>query len=176
MPPQSVAVAYRRFVFDTVGLFDETFDACEDLEFNYRVARAGLTCYFTPRVGVRYVPRSSLAGLFRQMARYGRGRVRLLRKHPETFTLSGFVPAAFLVGALAGPLLALAWPALWWVYGGVLALYVSAVLLVSAALSVRERSLRLFPLLAAVFATVHVGAGSGLLLEGIAGNKAGLRL
>ena len=27
-----------------------------------------------------------LAGLFRQMVRYGRGRVRLLRKHPETFS------------------------------------------------------------------------------------------
>jgi succinoglycan biosynthesis protein ExoA len=167
VPPQSVAVAYRRPVFDTVGLFDEAFDACEDVEFNHRVARAGLTCYFTPRVGVRYVPRSSLAGLFRQMVRYGRGRMRLLRKHPETFTLSGFVPAAFLLGAFTGPLLALAWPALWWLYGGVLALYVSAVLVFSAALSFRERSLRLFPLLAAVFATVHAGAGSGLLLEAV---------
>src|SRR5262249_28297838 len=34
VPPQSVAVAYRRRVFDAVGLFDETFDACEDVEFN----------------------------------------------------------------------------------------------------------------------------------------------
>src|SRR5262249_36762545 len=78
VPPQSVAVAYRRSVFETVGLFDETFDACEDVEFNHRVAQAGLSCFFTPRIGVRYYPRASLAGLFRQMARYGRGRVRLL--------------------------------------------------------------------------------------------------
>ena len=50
VPPQSVAVAYRRSVFETVGLFDEAFDACEDVEFNHRAARAGLRCYFTPRV------------------------------------------------------------------------------------------------------------------------------
>ena len=52
VPPQSVAVAYRREVFERIGYFDESFDACEDVEFNHRAARAGLTCYFTPRVGV----------------------------------------------------------------------------------------------------------------------------
>src|SRR5262249_2194741 len=86
VPPHSVAVAYRRSVFETVGLFDETFDACEDVELNHRVARAGMRCYFTPRVAVHYYPRSCLTGLFRQMMRYGAGRVRLLRKHPETFS------------------------------------------------------------------------------------------
>src|SRR5579885_3466732 len=70
--PQSVAVAYRREVFEAVGLFDESFDACEDVELNHRVARAGLRCFFTPRVAVRYHPRASLGGLFRQLARYGR--------------------------------------------------------------------------------------------------------
>ena len=103
VPPHSVAVAYRRGVFDTVGLFDERFDACEDVEFNHRVARAGLKCWFTPRVQVHYYPRASLVGLFRQMVRYGRGRIRLLRKHPETFSLPGFVPAAFLAGVVLGP-------------------------------------------------------------------------
>ncbi|HKB40503.1 MAG TPA: glycosyltransferase, partial [Gemmataceae bacterium] len=39
--PQSVAVAYRREVFEAVGTFDERFDACEDVEFNHRVDRAG---------------------------------------------------------------------------------------------------------------------------------------
>src|SRR5262245_55988865 len=75
--PQSVAVAYRRSVFGTIGMFDESFDACEDVEFNHRLDRAGLRCFFTPKVAVHYFPRSSLRGLVRQMIRYGRGRVRL---------------------------------------------------------------------------------------------------
>ena len=35
-----------------------------DFEFNHRAARAGMTCFFTPRVGVKYVPRDSLSRLF----------------------------------------------------------------------------------------------------------------
>jgi succinoglycan biosynthesis protein ExoA len=165
VPPQSVAVAYRRRVFDTVGDFDESFDACEDVEFNHRVAKAGMTCYFTPRVAVRYFPRSSLPGLFRQMVRYGRGRVRLLRKHLETFSLPGFIPAAFLLGVLTGPFLAAMWPVLWWVYGSVMGIYLLVLLSFSAGLSMRERTLRMFPLAAAAFSTIHAGAGWGILVE-----------
>src|SRR5262249_14334057 len=68
----NVAVAYRRDVFDLMGGFDESFDACEDVEFNTRVRRVGLTCYFTPAVAVEYRPRGTVGGLVYQMMRYGR--------------------------------------------------------------------------------------------------------
>jgi glycosyltransferase involved in cell wall biosynthesis len=169
--PQSVAVAYRRSVFDAVGLFDEDFDACEDVEFNHRVERAGFRCFFTPRVRARYYPRATLAGLFLQMLRYGRGRVRLLRKHPDTFSLPCFVPAAFVLGLAVGPALALAMPWLGAAYLGVLALYALIVLLGSAAIAVRTRDLRLLPWLPLVFATVHGGAGAGILRELLLGHR-----
>ena len=102
VPAKSVAVAYRRHVFDRVGPFDESFDACEDVELNHRIDRAGLSCFFTPKIRIRYFPRSSLRGLFHQLARYGRGRVRLIRKHPETFSAGGFIPAAWLAGLMHG--------------------------------------------------------------------------
>lgn len=171
VPPQSVAVAYRRSVFETVGLFDEAFDACEDVEFNHRAARAGLRCFFTPRVQVHYHPRGTLAGLFRQMTRYGRGRVRLLRKHPDSFSLPGFLPAAFLCGVALGPLTALCHPLLGWAYASVLGLYTLVLLLFSVALCIRRRDPALLPLLPAVFATIHAGAGWGVLCEAFAGRK-----
>src|SRR5947209_8774151 len=83
VPPQSVAVAYRRDVFDRIGYFDESFDACEDVEFNTRLDAAGGRCYFAPELTVNYHPRGSLRGLVVQMLRYGRGRAKLLRKHPQ---------------------------------------------------------------------------------------------
>jgi succinoglycan biosynthesis protein ExoA len=167
--PQSVAVAYRREVFDRVGLFDESFDACEDVEFNHRVDKAGLRCFFTPRVGMRYHPRGSLAGLCRQMIRYGRGRVRLLRKHPETFGLGCFVPAAFVAGLVIGA--AVSWLSPWLaaLYVGVAGLYVLLVILTSLFLTVKARDLRLLPWLPLVFPAIHLGAGSGILLELLAG-------
>jgi succinoglycan biosynthesis protein ExoA len=168
VPPQSVAVAYRREVFDRVGLFDESFDACEDVEFNHRVARAGLRCFFTPRVQVRYFPRENWSGLLRQMIRYGRGRMRLLLKHRDTASLGCMVPA-FLVGGMALGPIALLSPWLLVAYTIGLAMYSLVVIGFSLSLTWRAKDLRLFPWLTLVFLTVHVGAGLGLLQELIQG-------
>jgi succinoglycan biosynthesis protein ExoA len=171
VPPQSVAVAYRRSVFETVGLFDERFDACEDVELNHRVDRAGLRCWFTPRVAVHYHPRASLAGLFRQMLRYGRGRVRLLRKHPETFTLPCFVPAVFVAGVVLGPLLAALSVWLAAAYAGALALYAAAVAVACAGIARKAGDWRIVPWLPLVFLAIRVGADTGLLGELVAGRS-----
>ena len=78
----SVAIAYRREVFDQVGLFDERFDACEDVELNQRVDQAKLSCYFTPKLAVHYHPRASFPRLYRQMKRYGPGAFSTSEKAP----------------------------------------------------------------------------------------------
>jgi len=165
VPAKSVAVAYRRAVFDKVGVFDDRFDACEDVEFNHRIDRAGLRCFFTPEVAVRYYPRETLRGLFRQMVRYGRGRVRLARKHPETFSWRAFLPLAFFVGAIAGlPLCFLAnWLAM--IYLSVLACYAAAILLASCVMTLQEKDARLLVWLPVVFLTLHLGSAAGLFVE-----------
>ena len=84
-------------------MYDESFDACEDVEFNTRVAAAGYKAYTDPRLSVYYEPRNSFRGLFRQMMRYGIGRVRLARKHPESASLSQWAPAVLVAAfAIAG--------------------------------------------------------------------------
>jgi succinoglycan biosynthesis protein ExoA len=173
VPPESVAVAYRREVFQRVGLFDEDFDACEDVEFNHRIARAGMTCFFTPRVQVRYVPRDSLSSLFRQMVRYGRGRRRLLRKHSDTFSIPCLLPAILLCGLLIAPTFAWMSPWLLAAYFGGLAPYTLAILSASVALAFHaarnSQGSRGFGSLLArlpsVFAIIHLGAGIGFLQE-----------
>jgi succinoglycan biosynthesis protein ExoA len=165
VPAKSVAVAYRRSVFDMVGLFDESFDACEDVELNHRIDRAGLRCYFTPRIAIRYSQRSSLRALFLQMVRYGRGRVRLLRKHPDMFSAGGFLPAVWLAGVALGPLAGLAWAPLWWIGGSALVLHLTVVGTTSARLAFLRRKAWLMGLLPLVFLTVHAGSGYGALFE-----------
>ena len=169
VPAKSVAVAYRRQVFDRIGYFDEAFDACEDVEFNHRIDRAGLTCFFAPEVAVRYAPRDTLRGLFRQLFRYGRGRVRLLRKHPETFSVFALAPGLFVAGVLLGMPAALVWAPLAVVYVAVLLLYAAILLSGSIAIAGHAKDYRLIGWLPWVFATVHAGSGTGLLWEAIAG-------
>jgi len=165
VPAESVAVAYRRSVFEQVGCFDERFDACEDVELNHRIDRAGLRCFFTPEVAVRYAPRTTLCGLFRQLVRYGRGRVRLWRKHPETFSFGILPPPMLVVGLVVGlPLsFAAAWLAM--IYLAAVVLYSTVVLAGSASIALRRRNCGLFLPLSSAFLTIHLASGAGILLE-----------
>ena len=145
-------------ILHSTGLLEESFDACEDYEFNHRADLAGLRCYFTPEVAVRYVPRGSLLSLFRQMIRYGRGRIHLLRKHPGSASISTFIPAAFVLGLAVG--LPLSFTSSWLAAAYLVPLlaYSGIVLLVSVEVLLQRGNLSLLAWLPLVFATVHVGA------------------
>jgi succinoglycan biosynthesis protein ExoA len=164
-PAHSVAVAYRREVFEKLGYFDERFDACEDVEFNHRIDRAGLKCFFTPTIEVQYHPRTSLRGLYKQIERYGRGRVRLYRKHADTYSLGSFLPAIFFICVLLGWTGRFIWPPLWWVYFGVLGLYSGIIFLESARISFTNKQFHLLPLLPLVLATIHLASAMGVIGE-----------
>jgi succinoglycan biosynthesis protein ExoA len=161
----SVAVAYRRTVFEKVGYFDERFDACEDVEFNHRIDAAGLTCYFTPTIAVHYHPRSSVPGLVYQMARYGRGRLRLAGKHPDSLSVPAIAPMLFAIGMVACGLLGL----LWWPFATLFCLgvlgYFGVIAATSLALLPRPGWLPSKCLLPLVFLAVHVGFAWGTTAE-----------
>jgi succinoglycan biosynthesis protein ExoA len=170
-PAHSVAIAYRREVFEKVGYFDERFDACEDVEFNHRIDRTKLKCFFSPSIQVRYFPRTNLTGLFRQIARYGRGRVRLFRKHHESFALGSFLPAMFWLGVFVGWTGGFLWPILWFVYFGILALYAGAILAESVLISITQKQLRLLYLLPVILLTIHLASAMGVFRELIVPSK-----
>jgi succinoglycan biosynthesis protein ExoA len=165
VPPQSVAIAYRRDVFERVGQFDESFDACEDVEFNHRLNEAGARCWFAPQLAVHYYPRASLAGLMYQMLRYGRGRARLLLKHPNTLSLGPLIPAGFLL-ALAGTLaLGLANSLFAALFCLIALIYSLAIVSAGCGLALRRHEPELAPFFPAVFMSIHFAAGWGVLAE-----------
>ncbi len=168
-PAHSVAVAYRREVFEEVGHFDERFDACEDVEFNHRIDKSGRKCFFSPSIRIRYFPRSSLRGLFQQLVRYGRGRMRMLKKHPETFSPGSFLPVPFWLGVLFGWTGGFLWPLLWWMYFGILGLYAGAILVESMRISITQKQFELMALLPVIFVAIHLASATGVLGELIGG-------
>jgi succinoglycan biosynthesis protein ExoA len=164
--PCSAGAMYRRTVFERVGYYDESFDAAEDVEFNYRVFKSGLISYISPRLEIRYQPRASLGALWRQMMRYGRGRFRLIRKHHEAFSFSQLVPAAFLLWLVAGIIASLVSRPLSLVFGVPLAIYVAVVLYFSLGMGRRYGVAHLLvgPL---IYPTIHLGLGAGFLAEAL---------
>jgi GT2 family glycosyltransferase len=162
--PQSTAVAYTRTVFHTIGLFDQAFDACEDVEFNERVHAAGFRCYFTPQVKIVYEPRRNFRALFYQLSRYGRGRARLAFKHPRSLTLPALVPPLWAVWVVAGASLGWLWPGGGGLWLATLALY-GGVLLVAAVILGWRRPLAVTGRIPGVFVAIHFGFAWGFWAE-----------
>ena len=162
--PDNVAVAYRRDVFAKVGLFDEQFDACEDVEFNTRVRQAGMTCFFTPAIGVDYQPRSTLGGLLHQMFRYGTGRSRLGRKHPSSITLPSLVPVLWLIWLPLTFALGFLSPLFAAAFCVSVLVYTFSILGESIRLSLR-RNFAMAVRVPFIFPAIHIGFGWGFLRD-----------
>lgn len=158
--PTSSGAGYRRSVFECVGLYDERFDACEDVEFNYRVYRAAIPSYLSPRLTIVYQPRTSLSELFCQMVRYGRGRFRLMQKHKEAASLSQLVPGAVVAGSVFLAVGSLASSLVRPLSLVVLIAYTALLLAFSAALGVRHGWPN-FLVAPFVYLTIHLGLGLG---------------
>ena len=177
--PVSNGAAYRREVIEKIGYVDENFDACEDLEFNYRVEKDGIKAFTSPKLTVRYYPRENLKGLLRQMMRYGRGRFRFICKHPEAITLNQLVPVGFVLSLfllfVAGlgelvlvpsSLFPVPWSLVTIPLATVYCLYAVLVLAESLRLAknVEWKCLSALPM---VFFTIHFGLGYGFAVEAL---------
>lgn len=166
--PISNGAAYGRQVFEKVGYVDEQFDACEDVEFNFRVSKAGMTCYSSPRLTVKYYPRENVRGLFRQMVRYGKGRFRFINKHQAALSLNQLIPAGFVLGLLCLCVLFLTnlnfglFLPLSLLYGA----YFLAIIAESLRLAICNRW-AFFWYFPGVFFTVHFGLGWGFLTSAV---------
>jgi glycosyltransferase involved in cell wall biosynthesis len=152
--------AFRRGVFDLVGLFDVRLVRNQDDEFNYRIARAGGKVYVSPRVRSSYFVRERVGQLFRQYFQYGYWRIPVIRKHGRPTTVRQIVPTAFyaVCAILAGAGLWVGQPGLAVALPGT---YLAA-LLVSSIGSVRTHGPRVAMRVPAAIATIHAGYALGV--------------
>jgi cellulose synthase/poly-beta-1,6-N-acetylglucosamine synthase-like glycosyltransferase len=156
---------WPREVFDRVGLFDPAMTANEDNEFSYRIRRAGGRIWYDPSIVIRYVPRASVPGLFRQYRRYALGRALVFAKHRGGLQARHLIPPAWLawvfLGAI-GSLFSGTIRAVWLVsVGGYLLVIVAA----GFVLSRRGGSP---PLITVALGTLHLAYGIGMW-QGLAG-------
>lgn len=152
--------AFRRELFDKIGLFDESLIRNQDYELNYRIRKAGYKILLSPNIISHYTPRSSLTALWRQYFQYGRWKVCTLQKHPASLRWRQTVPPLFVAGLVGSLLAGLAWPPAWWLFGGVAGAYLLANL-VASTISARRGGWRYLPVLPLVFAIIHIGWGLG---------------
>jgi succinoglycan biosynthesis protein ExoA len=155
--------AYRRDVFERVGLFDEELVGSEDDEFNYRLRSQGGKLFLTPAIRSFYYGRSSLTDLCKQYFSYGRGKVRVMRRHPGQIRIRHLIPSLFVLCLLLSAALGLFSPWFALLFGVIVGCYVLASLLVALRIASRE-GWRYLPLLLLAFACLHLSYGTGFLV------------
>jgi glycosyltransferase involved in cell wall biosynthesis len=152
--------AYRRAVFERVGLFDEALVRNQDDEFNYRVVKGGFRIFLSRAIRSRYYVRASLRKLFRQYYQYGYWKVYVNRKHRTVTTLRQVVPALFVAFVLLGAVAALLHPWAFLAYQAGLLLYLG----VAVASALRAAGgIADVPGVLAAFLVLHSGYGIGYL-------------
>ena len=161
--PLTAGCGYERELYWQLGGMDESFDAAEDLEFNYRVHRAGVDAFHSERFTVEYRPRSTPIGLFRQLYRYGYGRARMARKFPVTFSPLTTILGLMGLWCLTLPLLSLFWLPALFLFISTAMPYLGLTALASA-WAARKRNPLVWLKTWFAFPAIHFGAGLGYLV------------
>lgn len=160
--PLSAGCGYEKSLYFEIGGVDESFDAGEDLEFNYRVHRLGIKAYHSQNFTVEYISRHSWIALARQLYRYGYGRARMARKFPEAFSPLPFLLGMAVVTAAVLPLVGLLYPPAFFAWSAGLGGYFLVTAL-AAALQSRAQPLPIFLHAWRCFPAIHLGGGLGYL-------------
>jgi len=102
--------AFRRRVFERIGLYDPHAITNEDAELNQRLIASGGKVFLSKDVEVHYYPRDSYAALAKQYYKYGRGRARTLLKLGKFLSLRPMTPFFMVVGGALMIVVPPLWP------------------------------------------------------------------
>ncbi|MBK8256081.1 MAG: glycosyltransferase family 2 protein [Polyangiaceae bacterium] len=148
--------AFRRRVFETVGMYDPKAITNEDAELNQRILDAGGKVFLSKDVVVHYFPRDSFYKLAQQYYKYGRGRARTLLKLGKFLSVRPALPFLMVVSG-AGLLLTSPFQPITPFAFGAYALATG----VEAVRVGRKAGLSAIPVVWGIFPTLHVSHGIG---------------
>jgi cellulose synthase/poly-beta-1,6-N-acetylglucosamine synthase-like glycosyltransferase len=148
--------AFRRKVFQTVGMYDPRAITNEDAELNQRIIDAGGKVFLSRDIVAHYYPRASFRALTKQYFKYGRGRARTLLKHGRFLTLRPAIPFLMTLGGVALLATSPVQPVTPFAFG--------AYALATGAEAIRvgrKAGLAAIPIVWAIFPVLHVSHGTG---------------
>ena len=89
--------AFRRKIFDRVGMYNEKLVRNQDTELNARIRKEGGRIYLTPALATHYYPVKNLPALLKNAFRTSQWHIFTLRENRESLKLRHLAPAAFFV-------------------------------------------------------------------------------
>lgn len=92
--------AFKKELFDRIGLYDERLTRNQDNELNYRIRKNGGKIYLDRRIRVHYYCRDSLHGIMNMGFQNGKWNVITMLLCPGSMGLRHFVPLLFVLSTL----------------------------------------------------------------------------
>jgi succinoglycan biosynthesis protein ExoA len=155
--------AYPTRLLRELGGWDERLITNQDFELDYRLREKGHALLFDPDIAIAWHCRQSIAELWQQYRRYGRGKADVALMHPNSLALRHLAaPALVAASAVAGGFL-LRRPKV----AALIALPYAAALGLATVRTAPKVDRDARPWLPAAFATMHFGWGVGFW-EGLA--------
>ncbi|MGD1046308.1 MAG: glycosyltransferase family 2 protein [Bacteroidota bacterium] len=152
--------AYKREVFEKIGLFNEQLVRNQDNELNNRITNSGRKIYLTPKLTSYYYNQSTLSGLLKQALKTGMWNVVTIKINPAAFRWRHFIPFLFITALMVSVFLTLVHPSMQPIFFVLVGLYVCAALLSSIQIGIRE-GMNFILILPVLFFLYHVCYGIG---------------
>lgn len=152
--------AFRRAIFDKVGLFNERLLRNQDIELNSRIRRSGGKIFLNPEIKSYYFNRSTLKALWQQNFKNGMWNIFTSAVSQRSLSLRHFIPFIFIVSLAASLILSLIHPAGVLLFSLVAGSYLLANIFFSFKIGLKKGP-ETIPFLPLVFSTLHFSYGLG---------------
>jgi glycosyltransferase involved in cell wall biosynthesis len=152
--------AFKKEIFDKIGLFNEQLPRNQDLEFNSRIIKNGGKIYLNPEIKSYYYNRSTLKELWKQNFTNGQWNIYTYLISQESLSTRHFIPFIFVLSIMINLLISF--------YSLIGKILLFIVLISHSILSFTfslklsiKHDMRLFTLLPIVFLVLHLSYGCG---------------
>ncbi len=152
--------AFRREIFETVGLYDERLTRNQDSELNYRIIHHGGKIFLSNQIKLAYYCRDSVQGIVKMAVMNGKWNIITSKLCPGSMRLRHYIPCLFVCSLLGLGGLGFLHSIFWWLLGLELLAYFSLNALFSAKAAAGAAE---FCKLLLLFPTFHISYGAGSL-------------
>jgi len=153
--------AYRKEVFNKIGLFNEKLTRNHDIEFNSRLKKSGGKIFMTPEIKSYYYAPETLKKLWRQNFNNGLWNIYTQKLIPGSLRLRHFIPLLFIVGLIGSFILSFL-NFFKIIFFLIISVYIITDLLFSFKIAIKNK-LKSLPLLFITFFILHISYGLGSL-------------
>lgn len=152
--------AFRREVFEKVGVFDPELPRSEDNDFNSRIHKKGGKVYLSTDIKFTYYCRDTIKGLLEQAVKNGNALFLTLRRNPMAMSVRHFVPFAFLCSIIFLTIFSV-----WFsIFRYIFCLEAAAYGILDLYFSAFKGNIKTFPLKFLMYPLFHITYGVGSLL------------